>query len=736
MNSKKLTLILAVVLVVSMSASVLAANPFADVPAHHWAYDSIVQLQAVGLIEGYPDGTYGGANTLTRYEAAMVFARALARLEVLVEDRVIEGTADVKEEILAELDAVGVELSELIVAEFEKLGLIDDTVESNAAYVEMVTGRINDRLGRLTRKVDEIAANQDAEYERIAALLSEQEVAISPEVEAVLADLVSELVKEELAAATKLAKETIVDTGVIERIVVDDVDEAAIEAIVNEVVDASLAQVEANLDARVVDLSDTIADLSAEFNSELALLGVRVDELEGLYADVDNRVTALEDQATLSGSIKAEAVTRKVVAVDEDDETETTAIGLFGTDYSNTDALELDADVVAKLNARVGDNTDVALTLKLDGNTIDAASLNSYLLEVASEGTIKNFAFGDVENHVKSRFDQNVVVFDPDNGAVADLALAGFDVSALASNGVLALTAGYEIWPALGFKLTGAAVTDSNLRLDDATTVAAGLFGEVFGVNYDAKVAFDRFEEGVENNMLVDVNVGAEFGILSVDANYTTAGKEFGKGALATTNFFDEEAQSRFGLDAGADLFGIDLAAGTYFENDEDGENVVNATMLNAGYELNFLLPLELSAAYGWKMNETEDNDVHTELKVGLSGLELFGVELGANYTFVNNYLDGNWRDPSKWLMQDAHIIRADLGYGFDRLDLGYDFEYAIPRNATANDFSNQMSHVITADYGFADGVSLNMSAKQVNLEANNEDVKVNELKAGLGVTF
>lgn len=734
MNLKKIALLLAVVLVVSMSASVLAANPFADVPAHHWAYDSIVQLQAVGLIEGYPDGTYGGANTLTRYEAAMVFARALARLEGLVEDRVVENTADLKEEILAELDAVGVELSELIVAEFEKLGLIDDTVESNAAYVDMVTGRLNDRLGRLTTKVDHLAAEQD----ELNALLANQELVVSPEVEAVLAELVAGLVKEELALATETAKETIVDTGVIERIVVDDVDEAAIEAIVNEVVDASLAQVEANFDSRVADLSEAIADLSTEFNSELALLGVRVDELEVLYANVDSRVTALEEQATLSGSIKAEAVTRKVVVVDEDgSKTETSASGLFGADYSNTDALELDTDLVAKLNARVGDDTDVALTLKLDGNTIDAASLNSYLVEVASEGTITNFAFGDVGNHVKSRFDQNVVVFNPNNGAVADLALAGFDVSALASNGVVALTAGYEIWPALGFKLTGASETDANLRLEDATTVAAGIFGDVLGINYDAKVAFDRYEEGVEDNMLVDVNLGAEFGVLNVDANYTTAGVNFGNGALASTDFFKDNSQSRLALDAGANLFGVNLAAGTYSENDVDGEKLVNATMLNAGYDLNFLLPLELSAAYGWKMADVGDeNDVHTQLKVGLSGLNLFGIELGANYTFVNNYLDGNWRDPSKWLAQDAHIIGADLGYGFDRLDLGYDFEYAIPRNDTANDFSNQMSHVVTADYGFADGVSLNMSAKQVNLEENDDNIKVNELKAGLGVTF
>ena len=89
MNSKKVSAVLAVILVLALSASVFAANPFSDVPAHHWAYDSITKLAAVGLVEGYPDGTFGGTRTMTRYEAAMVFARALARLEALVESQVV-----------------------------------------------------------------------------------------------------------------------------------------------------------------------------------------------------------------------------------------------------------------------------------------------------------------------------------------------------------------------------------------------------------------------------------------------------------------------------------------------------------------------------------------------------------------------------------------------------------------------------------------------------------------------
>ena len=55
--------------------AVAAVNPFSDLKSDHWAYDAIITLASFGLVEGYPDGTFGGDRTLTRYEMAMVFAR-------------------------------------------------------------------------------------------------------------------------------------------------------------------------------------------------------------------------------------------------------------------------------------------------------------------------------------------------------------------------------------------------------------------------------------------------------------------------------------------------------------------------------------------------------------------------------------------------------------------------------------------------------------------------------------
>ncbi|MBQ0054739.1 MAG: S-layer homology domain-containing protein, partial [Synergistaceae bacterium] len=75
---KKFMAVLAVVALVAFAAPAFAANPFADVPAGHWAYDAVAQLAADGLISGYPDGAFKGAQQATRYEVAAMVARAVA----------------------------------------------------------------------------------------------------------------------------------------------------------------------------------------------------------------------------------------------------------------------------------------------------------------------------------------------------------------------------------------------------------------------------------------------------------------------------------------------------------------------------------------------------------------------------------------------------------------------------------------------------------------------------------
>ena len=100
----KKSLVLAMAMALGVTASAYAANPFSDVPAGHWAYDSISKLAAAGIIEGYGDDTFRGDRLMTRYEMAQIVAKALAKGANV--DKLAAEFAD-------ELDALGVRVAAL-----------------------------------------------------------------------------------------------------------------------------------------------------------------------------------------------------------------------------------------------------------------------------------------------------------------------------------------------------------------------------------------------------------------------------------------------------------------------------------------------------------------------------------------------------------------------------------------------------------------------------------------------
>lgn len=100
----KKTLLLAMTIAMGITASAYAANPFSDVPAGHWAYDAVNKLAAEGVVDGYPEGTYGGDRLMTRYEMAQIVAKAMAKGANV--DRLAA-------EFAGELDSLGVRVANL-----------------------------------------------------------------------------------------------------------------------------------------------------------------------------------------------------------------------------------------------------------------------------------------------------------------------------------------------------------------------------------------------------------------------------------------------------------------------------------------------------------------------------------------------------------------------------------------------------------------------------------------------
>ena len=102
----KKSLVLAMAMALGVTATAFAANPFSDVPAGHWAYASVAKLAAAGIVDGYPDGTFGGDDTMTRYEMAQIVAKALAKGAIGADDKLVA-------EFASELDNLGVRVAKL-----------------------------------------------------------------------------------------------------------------------------------------------------------------------------------------------------------------------------------------------------------------------------------------------------------------------------------------------------------------------------------------------------------------------------------------------------------------------------------------------------------------------------------------------------------------------------------------------------------------------------------------------
>ena len=169
----KKSLVLAMAMALGVTASAYAANPFSDVPAGHWAYDSVNKLVAAGVVDGYPDGTYGGDKLMTRYEMAQIVAKAMAKGADV--DKLAAEFAD-------ELDTLGVRVANLE----KKSDNVKVTGEVRYRYQDSdmngnddnsmrnriwVTGQINDDwsyTGMIENKQDfsDDEGNEDTKFQR------------------------------------------------------------------------------------------------------------------------------------------------------------------------------------------------------------------------------------------------------------------------------------------------------------------------------------------------------------------------------------------------------------------------------------------------------------------------------------------------------------------------------------------------------------------------------------------
>jgi len=158
----------------SAAIPAMAQGPFSDVPTDHWAYAAVDKLKNAGVVEGYPDKTYGGPRPMTRYEFAMAIARLMDKIPVIPPDVARQGDIDAIKAQLAGF-ATKAEVEELrkLVNEFkpelerlgqdvralnEKVNALDSRV--TAIETEMKRVKIGGEINFMAQAVNRTSDNR------------------------------------------------------------------------------------------------------------------------------------------------------------------------------------------------------------------------------------------------------------------------------------------------------------------------------------------------------------------------------------------------------------------------------------------------------------------------------------------------------------------------------------------------------------------------------------------------
>ncbi|ADW23021.1 S-layer protein [Thermus scotoductus SA-01] len=351
---------------------------FSDVPAGHWAKEAVEALAAKGILVGFPDGTYRGNETLTRYQAALIIYRLLQQIE---EEMKAKGESPTMEAMSSEdIEALKNAVQELA-AELAALGVRVSALEDSAATKE--------DIARLEAMIQELKAQPAPEPGMDAAAL--QDLADRVEAASIAADTAlaqAQQLAEQLDALAQDVEGVKGDLAALQTQV--EANAQAIQAL-NELA-VLLNQDVLSLQDRVTALEKGLADLqgvdleqfaskedvaavqefAAALRSDLVGLSEKVSKLEGTVGDLSGKVATLQRNAfTISGSLnlRYQSSDGNFAGYDID--------RVISGTFLSTGDVDGDGQVVDDADSAispVSGQTTASLSLKLQTGKLDATS--------------------------------------------------------------------------------------------------------------------------------------------------------------------------------------------------------------------------------------------------------------------------------------------------------------------------------------------------------------------------
>jgi predicted nucleic acid-binding Zn-ribbon protein len=373
------------------------APTLTDVPAGHWAKDAVDLLVSKGIIIGFPDGTFRGNETLTRYQAALMIQRLLDMMVTnqapIMNPEELETIRNAVQELASDLAALGVRVADLEdkAVSQDDFATLQDTVSGFDSTISDLSSQLEGKAAQedvdaLSARVDDLEGqlgDSAAAMEELAAAVGDLGSQVGDlsgrvdDLEAGLGDTQAGL--EEVQGNLATAQESIDGLTATSEELQAAIDElsGALEETTATAEDA-LSQAE-ELQGKYDELAGTVADNAAALEDNTA-------------ADAE-LAAALEDNTAADAELAArvdelEAGLGDLASAVEDNTSSITSLNDL-TVLLNQDILDLQ-DQVSSVLARL-DDTDVATAAKFE-------ELNGLINDVDSH-------LNDLSADVDSRFD-------------------------------------------------------------------------------------------------------------------------------------------------------------------------------------------------------------------------------------------------------------------------------------------------------------------------------------------
>ncbi|MEA4884964.1 MAG: S-layer homology domain-containing protein [Clostridia bacterium] len=295
---KFLAVLLTTVLVVALAVPAFA-GPYKDLADNHWAADAVRMLTALGVITGYPDGTFKGTQSANRYEVAAMVARALEYLDKDIAARMTELEARLRKDAPAGSGPVAVVT---IPTNPEKQVVLQPSSQPDSTILETI---IAEKIAGMTdAQWAEFDSRLSALYARVNDLSDDNLAAHA----AVRADIDS----IKAALAMRQADGTIPGIEVHTVSVSDPEVKAAIEQTAGQL-GGRIAVLEAQMPGISKAMNDAAAKTSTGWEDAVKRLEERVAALEALNMDPKAYDAAIS-KAAAEEVAKAVAEDKAVVA--------------------------------------------------------------------------------------------------------------------------------------------------------------------------------------------------------------------------------------------------------------------------------------------------------------------------------------------------------------------------------------------------------------------------------------